>query len=242
MELAVAQVTDFSNKLIEKMVKFIQKKYKAHRFEVRVHNDFSKRRTTCWGGVRNGNNFVSLALLQYAKAADAGKTANFIEYDHIARKAEIGSLKDVSWKHAVAALIAHEMAHAVQHGSVSFSARSAHAAVKHDDSAHGLFWQTIYTELRNEFVNNKAFEEISIVKKVAPKKAIRTINRDWYMKEVNKNGGRYAFYHRKTDDSVIGVLFNRWQGKVYIYNPETNEYKDTGLYDFRAARSIHFGF
>lgn len=140
----------------QEMIRFVRAHYNAPDFNMKIRLDFSPRRTRSWGGRRNGVNFMSLALHRYAEAQKNHKAISFNEYSSFAYDKVIGSIFLVNWKHALAGLIAHELAHAVQFSDIQNTvAAAANLGQGEGRIAHGLVWKNIYRTLRETYVNGK---------------------------------------------------------------------------------------
>jgi len=175
---AEATVKAFAIHTLNEMEAFINKNEvfatKSFHMKKRVVS-FSKNRKRSWGGIWFGPGKlqygVSLAVNRYLvtctleQFATGNGRRSFYEYAHIANHEVIGSCVNVHWQVALRALIAHEVAHALEHsGKVSetiVSENFKHRApvvsgqrgrVKRI-KGHGKLWQFIYAELRKEFVN-----------------------------------------------------------------------------------------
>lgn len=114
---------------------------------------FHGNRQSSWGGVNDAlNPFISLSLNELSVSQSE---YTFSEYDHIAHSPAIGSCAG-DWRVYLAVLIAHEMAHAVQH-----TARRNHTQIRSRKEmtrslllqGHGQGWQEIYRYLRLSWVN-----------------------------------------------------------------------------------------
>ena len=80
----------------------------------------------------------------------------FVEYSNIANKPEIGGYVAKDNQHILLGVVAHEVAHAVQHWNWRNGVQ--HKPGYHG-KPHGLYWQEIYAQLRRKFVNNYMVEE-----------------------------------------------------------------------------------
>lgn len=114
---------------------------------------WSMSRAASRGGVRNKRGWVSLAI---SNLKDEVGVYLFTEYFHIGDSPQIGSCHG-GWRIYLAALVAHEVAHAAQHASLPGYA--AHPvglkefSVGDMKKAHGFGWQEIYRYLRVNWVN-----------------------------------------------------------------------------------------
>ena len=138
---------------VNEMMRFIREEYNTPDFNVKVRLDFNPRRNRSWGGKRNGQNFISLAMTYLKTIQENHMAASFFEYASFANDPVIGSLHNVTWKKALAALIAHEIAHAAQYSEATTSVMAAHNLNNSHVPAHGLVWKIIYKTLRTKYVN-----------------------------------------------------------------------------------------
>lgn len=242
MAVTIEVVRAFTNALVSEMIAHVRKEYKHTRFDVDVRCDAGLRRTTSWGGMKDGNGFISLCVKKYLHNSG---DFTFKEYAHVASDPVIGSIKG-EWKATLSALIAHEVAHAVVH--VVFPYRIYSTAVlrkeplpnwpSHDFTSHGKLWQHIYRDLRVKFVNNQAYRSLSYTV-AAPAPVTMTVakkqNRPYYTKEVNKNGGRHALYYRTSDNTLIGKLFKR-ENQYVQFAAGDDKYKWTNFFGVTEAR------
>lgn len=127
---------------------------------------FSHGRSRSRGGVVRGAPWVNLALLRRLNDAvtieRTGQPVKFNEYAHIERDREIGEFMSDDWRKHVAAICAHELAHAIQHTFY-------HRGQREYQQAHGKGFQRIYRALRREHVNGATWWAVSTpVKPQAP--------------------------------------------------------------------------
>jgi hypothetical protein len=126
-----------------------------------VKMDWSENRSRSRGGAGGKGLYedggLSLAMRRRVPADGVGVGPfEFIEYASIARRSDIGTLKSDDWRDCLRALVAHELAHAVQR-SIERTARKAKAPS--DPSLrkpHGVGWQRIYALLREACFSAKA--------------------------------------------------------------------------------------
>jgi hypothetical protein len=142
-----------------------------------IYRDFPKTKlsitnneTGCKGGARQINGlFVPCIDISVPYVTEYTLTG-FHEYDHIYEDPEIGSIEfPTTWRHTLAAVICHEMAHAVvmMHELTktdkivipetyhSYSVDFIRTSCANERKSHGTHWQYTYRQLRNEFVNHK---------------------------------------------------------------------------------------
>lgn len=157
-EMTVVEI--FALGTAREMVRFIRETYKSDEFYINIRLDFSPRRKRSWGGVRNGVGFISLAMHRYAEAQKNKKSISFEEYSSFSNDKVIGSVICANWKHSLAALIAHEIAHAVQFSGVK-TAVNASCNLGENSTAykekHGIVWKKVYSLLREQYVNGKFY-------------------------------------------------------------------------------------
>jgi hypothetical protein len=95
---------------------------------------------------------ISLALHSLVPADGKGGS-ELKEYASIARRTDIGTFASPDWRAAVRALVAHEVAHAVQRTIRVHARRRGMWAAQELDKPHGVGWQRIYSLLRTSCVN-----------------------------------------------------------------------------------------
>jgi hypothetical protein len=79
-----------------------------------------------------------------------------------------------------------------------------------------------------KFTFNKTVAAVNTVKRV--------INKPFFTREVNKDGGRHALYYRSSDKSLIGKLFKRETGRVQFAPAGANKYEWTQFKSVIEAR------
>ena len=237
-----AVITQFVQDRVQEIVAHARVKYNAPEFDVNIKISFATGIRTSRGGIKNGQAFIKLSCLRYIEPCrKPNSLIDEFEYKHYRSDPVIGEMKSVSWTTALACLVAHEMAHAIQFFPSTKEGAKAQLGLKGLDARNGIFakhdyfFQRIYADLRSIFVNGRKFSTPVATESASTAKPSLTGKKDWYSREHNARGGRYAYYYNK-DDVLIGCLFNRWKQQIYIYNPKTNEYTPTGLYDIREAR------
>jgi hypothetical protein len=124
----------------------------------------------CLGGVKKVRKryepYIQISVLYITDYTICG----YYEYAHIEADEEIGSIEHpVTWKHSLQVVLCHEMAHAVvmMHNiykklkvpvPVTYHAYSPDlipSDYERERKYHGIQWQYVYRELRNEYVNKK---------------------------------------------------------------------------------------
>lgn len=225
MTTAQQTIQSFVDETVAKVLTYVRGKYDP-KFDPLIRTSFSISRHRSWGGMRRGRPFISLALYRYTGMSSHH---TFTEYKSFAHDREIGSVKDAKWQKCLAALIVHEIGHALQYG-VSVKDVSAALSVDADEfgttRGHCEFWKTIYRDLRNVFVNGVEFSDnIAITAnaaKVNERKLVRDTtgnkNRKW-TKKTTKAGK--TWFHRYYDaDGKFIVLLAEKPGKSIHYHTE----------------------
>lgn len=216
------------------MINFVRKEYGSPDFDVKVRCDHSPHRTRSWGGIRNGVNFISLALNKYSIKAHCNEPVTFFEYKSFSSDPVIGTLKEVYWKKALGALIAHEIAHAVTLGSIKQTAISAHGTDITEGGKHGLLWKKVYRKLRIIFVNNSK----QVNKKVDE---VTISNVKCYSKMYEKSGSALIEYRSVNDNSLIGLLFKDFSGLFFSCKSHVELGVNLHTKDEMEARALCFG-
>lgn len=241
MQPSENEVKAFATVLIDNIQEYVRQKYRLRLFDLGVRLDFSERRRISWGGKRDGQEYISLSLRSFTKGRNSLK-----EYAHIARDPQIGSVYDVTWKHALAVLITHEIAHAVKAVKYSTGCVDTNRLVElypswpsYDIKPHGELWQMIYRDLRGTYVNNFKYDKLTyaIPASVPVQQPISGVKkpRAYYTKEVNRDGGRHAIYYRTSDGILLGRLFKRENGVVH-FAKDGDKYERTSFRNVTEAR------
>ena len=162
--VAQQDVDKFLRQVAEQMVRYIRVKYDAPNFSPAIRVTFSLNRTTSRGGVRNGQTFINIVAKRFLAAAQGTGMMDEPEYRSFNRDSIIGGLYNITWKKALASLVAHELGHAVQFDQgTKVGAKRVLGVENLDDRnevlrGHDWFWKSIYADLRTQFVNNKQFD------------------------------------------------------------------------------------
>ena len=106
------------------------------------------RKASSWGGVVNDQTQVVLALGRFLKRHIVGAQQVFEEYDHITNPSIMAV--EGSMENCIAALVAHEVAHAFEFGSAKACEFIGGKQDVRED--HGKLWQAIYLEFFLVFV------------------------------------------------------------------------------------------
>ncbi len=230
----MANLDKFVLTLAHRMIEYVRSEYNAPDFDVRIRCDYSTRRKCSWGGIRNGKNFISLALNGYHLASHYNDPVTFNEYKNFAADPVIGTVT-AKWQKALAALIAHEMAHAVELGSIKQNAVSAHGLTA--IGKHGSLWKEIYRKFRINFVNNANFDDVKVVHNVAPltitkiktpevqKKIVKTYKKSWTSESIRSRRGTIIRYF--VNHVQVGTIFRSDNGPLYVYRDEKWDKLDT---------------
>jgi hypothetical protein len=150
--------------LTHKMVDYVRVKYECPKFSPVVKVTFAVNRRISRGGIRRGQAFFDIVAKRFLAAAQGTGMMDEPEYKSFNRDPIIGGLYNVSWKKALASLVAHELSHSIQydHGT-KVGAKRVLGIEKLDDRneillGHDWFWKRIYADLRTKFVNNDQFD------------------------------------------------------------------------------------
>lgn len=169
-------VDKFIRDLTDKMVSYVRVKYDCPTFNPIVQVTFAANRKTSRGGVRNGKAFFNIVAKRFLSAAQGAGMMDEPEYKSFNRDPVIGGIYNVTWKKALASLVAHELAHSIQFDQgTKVGAKRVLGVENLDDRneilrGHDWFWKRIYGDLRIQFVNNNQFEiEPPVEKAPAPK-------------------------------------------------------------------------
>lgn len=218
----------FVDHLVDEMSSEIRRLFAVDHFEVKTLVVFSRRRFDGRGGRGADGAYITLALHDIPVSTsliDRIDSLNcYDEYEFIANDPTVGSFKTYSWFHKVAALIAHEVAHAAQFtlmadcNEVVKQLKMAHhndviytAETDRIRRAHGEDWQRLYAHLRRTFVNgmnNRWRMSVDVVIGEFKQKLeqlqqigmIRIVGLHWfndgltYYKKVRKLRGEYQLY------------------------------------------------
>lgn len=225
MTIVQQTIQSFVDQTVAKVLVYIHSKYDP-KFDPIIRISFSGSRSRSWGGKRRGKPFISLALLSYAGMSNAH---TFREYKSFEHDPEIGSVKSSQWQKCLAALIVHEIGHALQY-SVSVKDISAALSVDTDEfettRGHCELWKTIYRDLRKVFVNGVEFSDDIVITADAAKTRERQLvrdttgnkNRKW-TKKTTKAGKTWFHRYYDADGDFIVLLAER-PGKSIHYHDE----------------------
>lgn len=244
-QTARATVNTFALAVAAKMETYVQTQYNVPDFKLKVILSYGERRRISRGGSRGGKPYINIVCKRFAASLDAGELTDFHEYNHISNDPVIGNLKGVSWETALTALIAHEVAHAVQF--FPLTKRSAMDMLGVDSldgrnsilEKHNWFWQRIYADLRTKFVNGvvNAATPVSVTPQQA--RPQRTVNKGWKVVSQQKGKDRWSSYYTASGE-LIGILCV-CPGGYFRYHPETKSFTKLNVKNFNEARKIEFG-
>lgn len=189
------------------------------------------RKASSWGGVVNDQTWVVLALGRFLECDIVGGQQVFNEYDHIKNPSIMGV--EGSMENCIAALVAHEVAHAFEYGSPKACEFIGGKQDGHEE--HGEMWQAIYLDLRETFVNNGQWENLVAT---MPKKTVKKRSR--YSNYVYHENGRTHSYWNG-DGTLIGQLMVDKSGMVWKIVDE-NTFVPTTHRKLMIARREEFGF
>jgi hypothetical protein len=242
-----ATVDNYARALASKMEAYVQKRYNVPDFKLKVIISFGERRKVSRGGTKGGLPFINIVGKRYAEALESNKMTYLNEYAHIRNDPVIGQILNTTWQTALAGIVAHEVAHAVQFFPTTKESAMGVYGVENlnsNDKAlakHNWFWQRIYADLRTEFVNTENSIEETPVVTAAPQKAAtqRTVNKKWKVVSQQKGKARFSYYYTASDE-LIGILCVA-PGGYFRYYPETETFKHLTVKNFNEARKIEFG-
>jgi len=207
-------------------------------FEPNVRIDMSPKRRGSWGGIRKFQPYISLALHKYIEPLEKNTQNHFFEeYASFANSPTIGSLTG-NWAKCISAIVAHELAHAVQwyfKDNVHPNIRSALRVTAEVETGHGEFFRQLYRAFREQFVNYRDFNIQCVViaepqkakaPPVPPKRAVKGItmklskgNKGWFIhKYYDAEGKLLGTMASKPGYQSQGLVDNKW---VELKNPKT---------------------
>lgn len=143
----------FCEEEFKHQTEYLIKKYELKDYKPQLYFNFRTNAVASYGGELNdGEPFISLLALEVC--CHVGTTIKYVysEYDFLQKKEGVGD-GVANWKQHVSWTMAHEMAHTL----VEVDRFRKHIQpffpddVARDLRGHGLFWQAIYRDLRNNF-------------------------------------------------------------------------------------------
>jgi hypothetical protein len=200
---------------VDRMLPYIKRTF-TQDFPLKLTVSYSPKRNRSWGGSRRRIPFISLAIRKYASTVVSNGNYHFSEYDDFANHPVIGSVKG-NWQKAIATLVAHELAHAVQHHCTM--AQLQKAGIARYEKNHGDCFKAIYAMLRTEFVNG--FDErllytlqtevfpIKLANAMAP--APKKVKKTGVRMELSKS--KNGWFIHKYFDAVSGELLGTMASK-----------------------------
>lgn len=157
---------------------------------------------------RNGRSFINIVAKRFLSAAQGTGMMDEPEYKSFNLDSIIGGLYNITWKKALASLVAHELGHAVQYDKgTKVGAKRVLGIEELDDRneilrGHDWFWKRIYGDLRTQFVNNNQFE---IERSPAPKPAApapEVVKQEVTAPATPRTGTLYVKYAYKGNSTV----------------------------------------
>jgi hypothetical protein len=201
-------VDKFLRQIADQMVRYVRVKYDAPNFNPVIQVTFALNRKTSRGGVRNGRSFINIVAKRFLSAAQGTGMMDEPEYKSFNLDSIIGGLYNITWKKALASLVAHELGHAVQYDKgTKVGAKRVLGVEELDDRneilrGHDWFWKRIYGDLRIQFVNNNQFE---IERSPAPKPAApapEVVKQEVTAPATPRTGTLYVKYAYKGNSTV----------------------------------------
>lgn len=159
-------VEGFVRATAKQMVTYLQSRYETPDFNPLIKVSFAQNRKISYGGIRGGIPFINIVGKRFLAAANNvgnGGMMNEIEYPRFDKDPIIGGLYGVTWKKALACLVAHELGHAVQYNHGTKEAAKRHFDIADLDNrnkileGHDWFWKKIYADLRVAFINSNDY-------------------------------------------------------------------------------------
>lgn len=246
--IAKNTVKTFVQTQVNLMQQYAETKYGLKGFQVDLEVKFNTYKS--WGGTHHGGHpFVQFGLERYVSVVQGNGICDFNEYPSFAFDKVIGSLINVHWTKAISALVAHEIAHAIQFfGPLNavdalFSSKSDITCT--EMRGHKKLWKNIYKDLRIQFVNTATKIDtpvtesvtkpvITAVTKPVTKTEIKTetttSKKEWTTKEYRENGGLVVEYIHIASGSLILKVLNRCNKTILVWDPRTNKWVDSGTF------------
>lgn len=221
-----AIVLEFTQRVFEEMVSHARQKYSIPEFDPKLKVCFRKTRVYSWGGMVDGVPYLNLSAYNILWMVPEGPncTRKYREYKFLLSQPDIGEFKG-TWKKWMAALVAHEIGHAVQfyadehpHIYTLFDPK-----VAADLRPHGKFWQAIYRDFRITFVNTSRFDMNYTV--VPERKSSKVQQRKFLVKAKEKKGGRFVEYW--VGDYLVGKFFSKHRFPIMKYDPSEDAWVPT---------------
>lgn len=165
------EMIDFLYQMQAAMVLYAKEKYKKQ-VNPKINVSFaSNKRCSMY---RNHSFSIDYNIRHYVKAFNSRDdlypmSFSFTEYKHIQDDPAIGTITG-NWKAVIAALVAHEYAHALDYsvepwpyltkpnGFCAYNPKT-----NREKRGHGESWQLIYRDLRQNFVNNGFCQQFMVV-------------------------------------------------------------------------------
>lgn len=218
-------VEQFIQSFTGKMVSYVRVKYACPTFNPVVRVSFAERRTTSRGGIRRGNSFISIVAKRFLVAAQSTGMMDEPEYKSFNRDPVIGGLYNITWKKALASLLAHELGHAIQFDrGTKVGAKKVLGVENLDDRneilrGHDWFWKQIYADLRVRFVNNEQFDLVQPVVRASAPVIPKAIPVEEIESATPSAGTLYVKYAYKGNSTITRFYINQKIAAVIV---ETN--------------------
>lgn len=154
-------VREFVDALLGEMVEYAKVRYNIPKFKVKLSLSFHSRHTTSYGGHVDNEPVVHIAAYPLLWMVGRKVGRKLLEYDEFKDDPEIGEFRADSWKQWMAAILAHEISHAIQYYAICHPGKCKEMLepwLHTDAEEHGPFWQSIYRGFRVRFVNNFEYE------------------------------------------------------------------------------------
>jgi hypothetical protein len=181
-------ITTLATRMINDMVLYVESAFKVS-FPLQVKLAFDASRKTSNGGISNKTlkPVISMALSKYIlPCIKNSKRHTYIEYSSFAQDFVIGSFVD-TWQKGLAAILAHEIAHAIQFYLPTDKVFAVIGRVK-VDKTHGEYFRQIYAHLRRKFINFIDIDTPYTLLEEKPEP--RKIPRNQQLKKVKTSGVR----------------------------------------------------
>lgn len=222
------QIINFVRSVSGEMVSYLRTKYKTPGFNPKISVSFGKNRTTSRGGFRKGRPFIDIVGKRFVPSVQYQTLMNELEYPAFNNDKVIGALYNVTWMKALAGLVAHELAHAVQFDADMKVEAKQEFKVGHLDDyhtymrGHNGFWKRIYADLRIKFVNSKDYAYNITAPTAPPKVGIDSPapilvapppSPSLYVKYNYRGEYSYSWYYI---GSILVLVLAEKQGKIYV--------------------------
>lgn len=220
--IAEAAIDAFIRKTVKEILPHIRKVYDTPNFSPAVRVSFAPNRRCSRGGIRRGLPFISIVGKRFVKPAMVDGYMDEPEYKRFDNDPVIGGMKNVPWRKALAGLVAHELAHAVQFYQGTRSGAKRVLGIEeledYNDllSGHDWFWKKIYADLRVQFVNSANFDsnaskapvqapvQAPVAAPVAAPVEVKPTSGVLFVKYMYKGNATHSIYY--IDQKLAGVI------------------------------------